>query len=214
MLRSAPCVYRTPIRAATSSIRFENPHSLSYQPKTRSRPPGVTVVSGSAITMLSGRARRSLDTSGRSVQPITPPAAASAAFTASAVTGARVITQRSTAETLATGTRTADPLIRPAMPGSTVSSSRWAEVVVGVRPEHIVLAEDFGERYAAATFEADIDVVESLGNELHVSLISQGRGMVARLPAGAPVAAGEARRFAVARGHLLLFEPEHGTRLG
>ncbi|MDE3096108.1 MAG: ABC transporter ATP-binding protein [Chloroflexota bacterium] len=89
-----------------------------------------------------------------------------------------------------------------------------AEVVVGVRPEHIVLAEDFGERYAAATFEADIDVVESLGNELHVSLMAQGRGIIARLSAGAPVAAGEARRFAIAPEHLLLFEPEHGTRLG
>lgn len=123
-----------PILSAISSILFENPHSLSYQPNTRSIPPAVTRVSGQAITILSARARMSEDTSARSVTPITPPAIAAArntAFTASTLATRSVITHKSTAETLATGTRTADPAIRPANPGSTVSSSRCADVVVG-----------------------------------------------------------------------------------
>ena len=112
-------------------MRLEKPHSLSYQPKTRSIPPLVTRVSGSAMMMLSGRALRSDDTSALVVAPITPPAAASTAFTASTAAGRSVITARSTAETLAVGTRTADPSIRPAICGSTVSNNRCALVVVG-----------------------------------------------------------------------------------
>jgi hypothetical protein len=68
------------------------------------------------------------------VAPITPPLAAQArnsAFTASTVTGRAVTTARSTAETLAVGTRTACAMIRPSSPGKTPSSRRPAEVVVG-----------------------------------------------------------------------------------
>ena len=69
-----PCNHPPPhIRPATSSIRFENPHSLSYQPNTRHMPAAVTRVSGQAITILSARARMSVETSARSVAPITVP---------------------------------------------------------------------------------------------------------------------------------------------
>jgi hypothetical protein len=70
----------TPILKATSSMRLEKPHSLSYHPKTRTRPNLVTRVSGRAIRMLSGRARKSDETSGASVVPMTPPAARSFAL--------------------------------------------------------------------------------------------------------------------------------------
>ena len=50
---SIPAPYPPHIRPATSSIRFENPHSLSYHPKTRSMPAAVTLASGCAITILS-----------------------------------------------------------------------------------------------------------------------------------------------------------------
>ena len=89
------------------------------------------MVSGVAITTDSGRARRSVDTSGLSVAPITPHAARKAAFTACTVAVRAVITLRSTQDTLATGTRTAWAMIRPATCGKTTSSSCAAEVVVG-----------------------------------------------------------------------------------
>ena len=54
-----------------------------------------------------------------------------ARLTASTVARRCVITHRSIAETDATGTRTADPSMRPAIWGSTLSNRRWAEVVVG-----------------------------------------------------------------------------------
>lgn len=94
-----------------------------------------------------------------------------------------------------------------------VRKSGTTEVVVGVRPEHIDIAEDFGERRAAATFSVVVDVVESLGNEVHVTLLVDGRGIVARLPADDAPRAGETRQFAIAPEHLLLFDPATGRRL-
>ena len=85
-------------------------------------PPHVTRVSGKAITMLSARARRSDDTSGKSVTPMIPATklpARKAALIASACAGRANITAKSTADTDATGTRTADPSIRPAKSGRT-----------------------------------------------------------------------------------------------
>ncbi len=88
-----------------------------------------------------------------------------------------------------------------------------AEVVVGVRPEHIDPAETLGERRVAAIFAAHVDVVESLGSEVHATLLVDGRGIVARLPVEDPPTPGETRRFSVAAEHLLLFEAASGELL-
>ncbi len=94
-----------------------------------------------------------------------------------------------------------------------VRRANLTEVVIGVRPEHIERAEDYGERPAAATFEAHVDVVESLGNEVHATLLLDGRSVVARLPVEATVQTGEARRFAIGPERLHLFHPQGGQRL-
>jgi hypothetical protein len=71
---TGPSVQR--ISRATSSIRLEKPHSLSYQPKTRSIPPRVTRVSGRPSRCFpAAPAGRSTPAAGRA--PITPPAAES-----------------------------------------------------------------------------------------------------------------------------------------
>lgn len=88
------------------------------------------------------------------------------------------------------------------------------EVIVGVRPEHIELAETFGERPPAAQFQANVDVVEALGNEVHATLLLDERSVVARLDADAPIRTGEVRRFCVAPERLHLFDPATGGRLG
>jgi ABC-type sugar transport system ATPase subunit len=88
-----------------------------------------------------------------------------------------------------------------------------AEITLGVRPEHIELADQFGERAAAAAFEAHVDVVEALGNETHATLLVGGRAIITRLPPDAAIRAGETQRFAIAPQHLLLFDPASGGRL-
>jgi multiple sugar transport system ATP-binding protein len=88
-----------------------------------------------------------------------------------------------------------------------------AEITVGVRPEHIELADQFGERATAAAFDAHVDVIEALGNETHATLLVGGRAIITRLPTDAAIRAGETRRFAIAPQHLLLFDPASGGRL-
>jgi multiple sugar transport system ATP-binding protein len=88
-----------------------------------------------------------------------------------------------------------------------------SEVVVGVRPEHIDPSESLGERSVAAVFEAQVDVVESLGSEVHATLLVDGRGVVARLPVESPPRPGETRSFSVAAEHLLLFDAASGELL-
>ena len=98
-------------------------------------------------------------------------------------------------------------------PGEVVRRHGSVEVVVGVRPEHIDPAETLGERRVAAVFDAHVDVVESLGSDVHATLLVDGRGIVARLPVEAPPTAGETRRFGVAAEHLLLFDAATGELL-
>jgi multiple sugar transport system ATP-binding protein len=101
----------------------------------------------------------------------------------------------------------------PAERADTLRAAGLSEAIVGVRPEHIELKEKLGARAAAATFDAVVDVVESLGNEIHVTLLLGGRSLVARLPADAAIETGQARGFAVAREHVLLFDPSDERRL-
>jgi multiple sugar transport system ATP-binding protein len=95
----------------------------------------------------------------------------------------------------------------PAGRAAALRAAALSDAVLGVRPEHIELVETLGGRAAAGTFDAVVDVVESLGNELHVTLLLGDRSIIARLPADAAIEAGQTRRFAVAPEHILLFDP-------
>ncbi len=87
------------------------------------------------------------------------------------------------------------------------------EVTVGVRPNHIQLAELYGDRPSAATFDADVDVVESLGSEVHATVFVEDRPIGVSLPAKDAPQPGETRRLAVAPEHLHLFDTGTGRRL-
>jgi|CXWL01.1.fsa_nt_gi multiple sugar transport system ATP-binding protein len=94
-----------------------------------------------------------------------------------------------------------------------VRQSGVRSLTVGVRPEHLDPAEEYGERSVATTFSAVVDVVESLGNEVHATLLVGSRTIVARInPEQAPIT-GQTRQFAVAQEHLHLFDTETGRRL-
>jgi multiple sugar transport system ATP-binding protein len=108
----------------------------------------------------------------------------------------------------------------PAMPfvlhgaqAARVRAHGAGELAIGVRPEHIERADGHGERPAAAAFSAQVDVVESLGNEVHATLLIEGRSIVARLAADSPPRSGETARFVIAPEHLLLFDPATGKRI-
>jgi multiple sugar transport system ATP-binding protein len=94
-----------------------------------------------------------------------------------------------------------------------VRRSSAQRIAIGIRPEHIELASRFGERQAAITFTARVDVIESLGNETHVTLLLDDRSIIARLEPDVGLRAGTDERFVIAPEHLLLFDTESGRRL-
>jgi multiple sugar transport system ATP-binding protein len=81
---------------------------------------------------------------------------------------------------------------------------RGRKVVFGMRPEHLVLGELPGR-----SFEAVVEVVEQLGSEILLEARLGGtRITVARVPAEAPIAAGDRVRLSVPAGRLHFFDPD------
>jgi multiple sugar transport system ATP-binding protein len=82
---------------------------------------------------------------------------------------------------------------------------RGRKLVLGMRPEHLVL----GEGAAGRSFEAVVEVVEQLGSEILLEARLGGtRITVARVPAETPVGAGDRVRLSVPPGRLHFFDSE------
>ena len=118
-----------------------------------------------------------------------------------------------------------------------VGDSDGREVIAGIRPEHFEDAELVGDHLGAGvTFEAKIDLVESMGSELyayfdagsdHVDKVEQAASeagldelaggdtnqIVARLAPESKAHRGETLKLWVDQDRLLLFVPETGERL-
>ena len=96
---------------------------------------------------------------------------------------------------------------------ATLQRSNATRVTIGVRPEHLDLAETYGEQPAAAAIDGRVDVVESLGSEVHATVLVNERPVAVRLPPETHISAGEMRRFIIAPERLHLFDPVSGARL-
>jgi multiple sugar transport system ATP-binding protein len=79
------------------------------------------------------------------------------------------------------------------------------KVVLGMRPEHLVL----GEGAPGRSFEAVVEVVEQLGSEILLEArLGATRIAVARVPAETPVATGDRVRLSAPLGRLHFFDPD------
>jgi multiple sugar transport system ATP-binding protein len=89
---------------------------------------------------------------------------------------------------------------------------RGARLVVGLRPEHLL-----DQRYAptgTATVTGRVEVVETLGSELHVHLRVREQPMVARMdPRSADLRPGQEIQLAVNHQRLQLFDPDTGQAI-
>jgi len=81
--------------------------------------------------------------------------------------------------------------------------------IAGFRPEHIRLGSRDGYQ-----FDARIEVVEYLGDELLVHLVRNDTPLLAKLPVEERVDTGVNAEFAVARDKVLMFDAETGERVG
>ncbi len=109
--------------------------------------------------------------------------------------------------------RTADAPIKLTDAQSSAVRANTGDVVVGIRPEHLVPQEGESASYAA-TFEGKVDLVESLGSEQHVIVVLAHATLVTRLPASQRIKAGATLRLGVAAEHLHLFDKSSGRRIG
>ncbi|HVJ36667.1 MAG TPA: sn-glycerol-3-phosphate ABC transporter ATP-binding protein UgpC [Stenotrophomonas sp.] len=87
--------------------------------------------------------------------------------------------------------------------------SRGREVLVGIRPEHLQPA-GAGDTVA---FEARIEGLEPVGNEIFVNLALDEQMLVMRVPPQALPAVGETLRVALHAAHLHFFDPQTELRL-
>jgi multiple sugar transport system ATP-binding protein len=108
------------------------------------------------------------------------------------------------------GNGVALPLTRAELGVSRVG--RGVRLVVGLRPEHLL-----DRRYApheTATVKGRVEVVETLGSELHVHVRVGEQRMVARMdPRSADLMPGQEIELAVAHQRLQLFDPDSGDAI-
>ena len=85
------------------------------------------------------------------------------------------------------------------------------EVVLGVRPEDLrpLAADD-----PAAAFEARLEVLEPVGNEVVLNLRHGDSALVARTPPGIACVPGETVRLGITTQRLHFFDPGDGARIG
>ncbi|MET0129104.1 MAG: TOBE domain-containing protein, partial [Stenotrophomonas chelatiphaga] len=95
--------------------------------------------------------------------------------------------------------------------GHATIDPRWLDkpIAVGVRPEHLQPA-DAGAEW---TFEARIEGIEPVGNELFVTLVRGQHALTLRVAPRALPAVGETLKLAVQPNALHFFDAETGERL-
>jgi len=81
------------------------------------------------------------------------------------------------------------------------------QIILGLRPEHIVNRENAPQAPPDQTVEAVADVVQPMGSETHVYLASNAHSYVARVPASAPVRAGQKLSFVFEMSRAHFFDP-------
>ncbi|MBD7955209.1 sn-glycerol-3-phosphate ABC transporter ATP-binding protein UgpC [Stenotrophomonas sp. Sa5BUN4] len=96
--------------------------------------------------------------------------------------------------------------------GQATIDPRWLDkpIAVGVRPEHLQPA-DAGAEW---TFDARIEGIEPVGNEIFVNLVSGQHALTMRVAPRALPAVGETLKLAVQPNALHFFDAETGERLG
>ena len=104
------------------------------------------------------------------------------------------------------GVRLADGALLP-LPGVALPADA-GEVVVGLRPEHLAVAEGDG-----AVLHAGIETVEPVGNEVFLNLRVAGEPLVARIPPEQVPEPGTAIGLSLRPGEVLFFDPASGARM-
>ncbi len=88
------------------------------------------------------------------------------------------------------------------------------KVVLGIRPENIYSADSTPMGIRGFMLEADVEVTESLGNELILYLVRDGKQFLARVDPRTEARPGDKIRVAIDIDRLHTFDPESGESIG
>ncbi|WFC40501.1 sn-glycerol-3-phosphate ABC transporter ATP-binding protein UgpC [Pseudoxanthomonas sp. SE1] len=94
--------------------------------------------------------------------------------------------------------------------GHALAADAWSgrRVALGLRPEHLLPAG-----IGKPAFEAQVELIEPVGNEVFVNLTYAGHALVARMPPQRLPEPGETLRVTVEGATLHFFDPDTGLRL-
>jgi multiple sugar transport system ATP-binding protein len=88
------------------------------------------------------------------------------------------------------------------------------QLVLGIRPENIHAAQYTPAGIRAVTLEADVDVTESMGNELILYLLLDGKQLLARVDPRTDTRPGQNIQVAMDIDRLHTFDPETSEAIG
>ncbi len=91
-----------------------------------------------------------------------------------------------------------------------LQDSAASSLVLGFRPEHLAL----NVKEPAVTFEGQVELVESLGSEQHVTLAVEDASVIARLATSERIEHGSKMQLSVAKEHVQLFNAATKERIG
>ena len=91
--------------------------------------------------------------------------------------------------------------------GRALGPYRDRKLMLGIRPEHLAIGRG-DQSDARAELTARTEVVEVLGSEQHLYLLTGDTSFVARVDAGASVRVGDSVKLSCAKEHLQLFDPQ------
>ncbi|HOA15548.1 MAG TPA: sn-glycerol-3-phosphate ABC transporter ATP-binding protein UgpC [Bacillota bacterium] len=80
------------------------------------------------------------------------------------------------------------------------------EVVMGIRPEFVFDDPAKIAEHSQSIIEADVDVVEPLGSDTYLYLVSDGQKITARVEPKSPAKVGETMKFAVDASRINIFD--------
>lgn len=82
------------------------------------------------------------------------------------------------------------------------------EVILGIRPEHILADEDSLKNSPEAVFTAQISLTEMMGSEIYLYMEGNGQKMLARIPSHFDFKTGETVRLAIDMTKIHVFDKE------
>ena len=101
-----------------------------------------------------------------------------------------------------------DGMLLPLGKASVAEAWLGRRVAMGVRPEHLLPAG-----IGKSAFEAQVELIEPVGNEVFVNLTHASQALVARMPPQRLPEPGETLRVTVEGATLHFFDPDTGLRL-